>query len=335
MLLLLHVDDLAVAHNSPSLAKEIKTELAGKLRFKDLGRLEFFTGFELRYDQSGGIHLSQAGYARDILQTFGFADCYPHPIPMDTHTHLLKRQPHETECSVGSETYRSAVGSLQYLVNTRPDISFAVGAVARHVAAPSEHHWLAVTTIFRYISGTRSYGLYYPSYSSPTPGPGAALRCYTDADWAGDRNDRRSTSGFACFLGNSLVSFCSKKQLSVALSTMEAEYLAAGLCVQELLWLRQLLSELSVTPRGPTPLAMDNQSAISFTTNPITTTRRSKHIDIKHHMIRLQAERGVIIPYYVPSANNVADIFTKALSKPTFLRLRSALGVVPPKLHSG
>ena len=90
---------------------------------------------------------------------------------------------------------------------------------------------------------------------------------------------------------------------------MEAEYLAAGLCVQELLWLRQLLSELSVTPRGPTPLAMDNQSAISFTTNPITTTR-SKHIDIKHHMIRLQAERGVIIPYYVPSANNVADIFT-------------------------
>jgi hypothetical protein len=250
---------------------------------------------------------------------------------MDAHLALLKRQSGEAECSVGAEHYRSAVGSLQYLCNTRPDIAFSVGVVARHVAAPSEQHWQAVCTIFRYVRGTQSYGIYFSASKSADS---ATLRCYTDADWAGDRNDRRSTSGFACFLGDSLVSFGSKKQLSVAISTCEAEYLAAGTCVQEVLWLRQLLSELHVTPRGPTPLAIDNQSAISFTMNPITTAR-SKHIDIKHHFVREQVERGTLLPHYVSSADNVADLLTKPLAKPIFLRLRTALGVTLPKTPLG
>ena len=324
--LLLHVDDLAMAHNSASLSREVKAALTARLKFKDLGQLQYFTGFELRYDGLGGVHLSQAAYARAVLTTFGMLDAHPHPIPMDAHVSLLNRQPEEPECSVGIDHYRSAVGSLQYLVNTRPDIAFAVGAVARHVASPSEAHWQAVMKIFRYVRGTQTYGIYYPS-SSPTRYP--PLLCYTDADWAGDRNDRRSTSGFACFLGESLVAFGSKKQASVAISTCEAEYLAAGSCVQEILWLRQLLSELHMAPQSPTPLAMDNKSAIAFIANPITSAR-SKHIDIKHHFIREQAEFGALTPHYVKSSDNVADIFTKALAKPAFLQLRDALGVMEP-----
>ena len=249
---------------------------------------------------------------------------HPHPLPMDPHAVLLKRVAGESECDVGIDTYRSAVGSLQYLVNTRPDLAFAVGVVARHVSAPSQVHWDAVRTIFRYVRGTQEYGLYYPARSS------TVLSAMCDADWAGDRDDRRSTSGYACFLGDSLISFASKKQTSVALSTCEAEYVAAGACVQELLWLRQLLLGLRVAQHS-TDLRIDNTSAIAFTHNPITNPK-SKHIDIRHHFIRSSVSDGSIAPRYVPSAENTADLFTKALPKPAFFKHRAAAGVRLPVL---
>ena len=236
---------------------------------------------------------------------------------MSTSTDL---HPDHLRKDVDQKVYRSMIGSLLYLCESRPDIMFSVGMCARYQSAPKDSHYTAVKRIFRYLVHTPSFGLWFPKGSS------FSLTGYSDADYAGDKKDRKSTSGACQFLGRSLVCWSSKKQNCVALSTTEAEYISAASCCAQLLWMRQTLKDFGVT-YDKVPLLCDNQSAIKIAHNPVQHAK-TKHIEIRHHFIREHVERGDIELLYVGTKDQLADIFTKALDVQRFLELRNELNVV-------
>ncbi|XP_057518521.1 secreted RxLR effector protein 161-like [Amaranthus tricolor] len=222
--------------------------------------------------------------------------------------------------SVDQKTYRGMIGSLLYLTASRPDIMFSVCLCARFQANPKESHLTAVKRIFRYLYGTKDFGLWYPSCGN------FSLIGFSDADYAGYKVDRKSTSGSCQFLGNSLISWYSKKQNSVALSTAEAEYIAAGACCSQILWIAQQLRDLGIDFKG-IPIRCDNTSAICITKNPVQHSR-TKHIEVRHHFIRDHVEKGNISLSFISTENQLADIFTKPLSADRFAYIRMELGML-------
>ena len=212
------------------------------------------------------------------------------------------------------------IGSLLYLCASRPDIMYSVGMCARFQAAPKESHHKAVKRIFRYLVHTPNFGLWYPKGSS------FALCGYSDADYAGDKVGRKSTSGGCQFLGRSLVCWSSKKQNSVSLSTAEAEYIAAASCCAQLLWMRQTLKDYGLV-YDKVPLLCDNESAIKIAHNPVQHTK-TKHIEIRHHFIREHVSRGDVDLSFVGTEKQLADIFTKPLDKTRFRELRHELNII-------
>ncbi|WVZ75645.1 hypothetical protein U9M48_023681 [Paspalum notatum var. saurae] len=212
------------------------------------------------------------------------------------------------------------IGSLRYLTATRPDIQFAACLCARYQASPRTSYRQAVKPIFRYLKFTHELGLWYSSGSS------LSLRGFSDADHASCRIDRKSTSGTCQLLGTSLVSWFSRKQVSVSLSTTEAEYIAAASCCSQLLWMKATLSDFGLR-FGKIPLLVDSTSAISVAKNPVLHSR-TKHIDVRFHFLRDHYEKGDIDLVHVASENQLADIFTKPLEFGAFVRLRGELGVL-------
>jgi hypothetical protein len=233
-----------------------------------------------------------------------------------THVKISKD---ENGVSVDQSLYRSMIGSLLYLTASRPDIAFAVAVCARYQAERKVNHINQVKRILKYVNGTSDYGMLY------SHGSGSMLTGYCDADWAGGADDRKSTSGGCFFLGNNLISWFSKKQNCVSLSTAEAEYIAAGSSCSQLVWMKQILSEYNVTQEVMT-LYCDNLSAINISKNPIQHSR-TKHIDIRHHFIRELVEEKIIALEHVPTERQLADIFTKALDANQFECLRGKLGI--------
>ena len=221
---------------------------------------------------------------------------------------------------VDQKLYRSMIGSLLYLCASRLDIMFSVGMCARFQSSPRESHETAVKRILRYLMDTPNFGLWYPQ------GTSFDLVGYSDADWAGCKMDRKSTSGTCQFLGRSLVSWSSKKQNCVASSSTEAEYIAAGSCCAQLLWMRQTLKDYGVTC-DKVPLMCDNESAIKIAHNPVL-HGKTKHIEIWYHFIRDHVEKGDIQISYVNTKNQLADMFTKPLGEARFKELRGELNVV-------
>ena len=211
-------------------------------------------------------------------------------------------------------------------VCTQPDIAYAVNSLARFTSNPTNDHWTALKRLLRYLMGTQKLGILFTKDGSNT--------CigYTDADWAGDLVDRKSTSGYIFLLSGGAISWKSQKQRCVALSTAEAEYVAMSSAAQESVWLRKLIAELTNSPNSedsPTVLYEDNQSAIAMTKNP-QFHGRAKHIDNKHHFIRQQVNQGTIVLQYCPTAEMVADILTKGLGRETFCKLRDMTGMMEP-----
>jgi hypothetical protein len=237
--------------------------------------------------------------------------------PMPTTCHL-EEDPNGK--NVDQKVYRSMIGSLLYLCASRPDIMLSVGVCARFQAAPKESHLVAVKRIFRYLVDTPSFGLWYPK------GSNFVLHGFTDSDWAGDRVERKSTSGACQLLGRSLVCWSSKKQNCISLSSAEAEYIAAASCCAQLLWMRQTLKDYGLEFDN-VPLLCDNESAIKIAHNPVQHTR-TKHIDIRHHFIREHVSHGDIDLSYVGTKDNLADIFTKPLDEARFRELRHELNII-------
>jgi hypothetical protein len=251
-----------------------------------------------------------------MVKKFGLETSKAKRTPFATHMKVAKdEEGKEVDISI----YRSMIGSLLYLTASHPDIAHAVGVCARYQANPKESHLNLVKRILKYIHGTYDQGLLY------TFDTNSSLVGYCDADWAGNVEDRKSTSGGCFFVGNNLVSWFSKKQNSVSLSTAEAEYIAAGSSSTQLLWMKQMLEEYGVNP-GVMTLYCDNLSAISISKNPVQHSR-TKHIDIRHHFIRELVEDGIINLEHVSSEKQLADIFTKGLDVNQFEYLRNSLGL--------
>ena len=218
--------------------------------------------------------------------------------------------------------------TLRYLTCTRPDILHAVGVVSRYIESPTTTHFKAAKRILRYLKGTIDFGLFY-SVSNDYK-----LVGYSDSDWGGDIDNRRSTTGFVFFMGDTAFTWMSKKQPIVTLSTCEAEYVAATSCVCHAIWLRNLLKEIGLTQEEPTKVCVDNKSAIALAKNPVFHDR-SKHIDVRYHYIRECVARKDVQVEYVKSQDQVADILTKPLTSEDFRRLRNLLGVTRSSLRGG
>jgi hypothetical protein len=254
-----------------------------------------------------------------LLSKFGLGNSNPVSNPVDVNSNLEKAT---DNCELfDPKRYQSAVGGLLYLsTKTRPDIAFAVSNVAKFCSKPTNVHWSAVKRILRHLKGTSEFGVLFEKTDSNCLG-------YSDADWAGDRNDRKSTSGYCFLMSNGVVSWRSSKQNCVALSTAEAEYVALAGAAQEAVWLKQLLSDLNHDYDDALTIFEDNQAAMCIAKNP-GDHAKTKHIQIKYHFIRDMVQKNVIELEYCPTGEMLADIFTKALPSAQFVKLRSWLGVV-------
>jgi transposase InsO family protein len=300
--LVVYVDDIVITGDDTDGIQRLKTHLFKNFQTKDLGPLRYFLGIEVA-QSSSGIAINQRKYALDILTETGMLDCRPIDTPMDPNVKLL---PGQGELLKDPRRYRRLVGRLNYLTVTRPDITFAVSIVSQFLNAPCDTHWNAVIRILRYIKNAPGKGLLYEDKGD------AKITCYSDADWAGSPSDRRSTSGYCVLIGGNMISWRSKKQNTVALSSAEAEYRAMAAASKELAWLKNLLSELRFGDLQNTKLICDNQAALHIASNPVF-HERTKHIEIDCHYVRDKVLSGEITTEFVKSEDQLADMFTKSL----------------------
>ncbi|XP_024317012.1 uncharacterized protein LOC106865377 isoform X2 [Brachypodium distachyon] len=234
--LLLYVDDIVLTASSDALLRMVTAQLRSEFSMKDLGPLQFFLGIRVSWSPAG-FFLDQEQYAEDLLERACMTACKPASTPVDTRTKLDA----DSSAPVANVSeYRSIVGALQYLTMTRPDLQYAVQQACFFMHAPREPHLALVKRILRYVRGTSSLGLHLRRSAK------LDLVTYSDADWAGCSDTRRSTSGYTVFLGDALVSWSSKRQPTVSRSSAEAEYRGVANAVAESCWLRQLLGELHV-----------------------------------------------------------------------------------------
>ncbi|XP_050908156.1 secreted RxLR effector protein 161-like [Lathyrus oleraceus] len=219
--------------------------------------------------------------------------------------------------------YWRLVGSLRYLCNTRPDLAFNVGIASRFMEKPKVSHLAAVKRILRYVKGTLGCGILFPTSDT---GRSCNLLGYTDSNWCEDKDDRKSTAGYVFMFGGAPISWCSRKEPVVALSSCEVEYIAASMCACQAVWLVNLLHELDSCTREGVLLLVDNVSAINLAKNPIA-HGRSKHIEMRFHYLRNLVSSGQLRLSYCRSEEQVADLLTKSVTNDVFKRLAVKLGM--------
>ncbi|XP_062114249.1 uncharacterized mitochondrial protein AtMg00810-like [Humulus lupulus] len=272
---LVYVDNFIITGDDEAEIRQTKENLSVRFQMKELGELKHFLGLEVDRTEEG-LFLCQQKYAKELLQMFGMLECKPISTPMEANAKLCA---HEGKDLQDGAMYRQLVGSLIYLTLTRPDISYAVGVASRYMKQPKKPHLEAVRQMLRYVKDTINYGLLYKK------GDEIKIVGYCDADYAGDHDTRRSTTGYVFMLGSGVVSWCSKRQLMVSLSTTEAEYRAAAMVAQESTWLMQLMKDLHQFTDYAVPLHCDNQSAIRLAENPVFHAR-TKHVEVHYHFLR-------------------------------------------------
>jgi hypothetical protein len=314
LILVLYVDDLFLT-GAEKLIASCKRDLASEFEMKDIGLMHFLG---LEWQQPGEIFLGQGKYAVEIPRRFGMMDCKSMTTPMNTN---LKELGASDSDLVYPMMYKQLIGSLMYLVNTRPDICFAFNTLSQFMVEPRQVHWVATKHVLRYLRGTIGFGLRY------VRGDGVRLHGYSDLDWAGSAVDRKSTSGGCVSLGSTMVSWFNRKQTSVALSSTEAEYMAASLASCEAIWLHKLLAGLFGQVLEPTVIYCDNQSCVKLSENSVFHDR-SKHIEIIYHFIRDRVQKGVVKLQYISIDEQIANILTKLPVKGKFFYFRDTLGVV-------
>ena len=309
-----YVDDLIVMSTSLEKLDVVKKALSDSFKMKDMGSLHYCLGVSV-VQNSDGIWLHQKQYILSMLRKFHLMDDKPMSTSADPNVKLMKDDGVSKQLEDKAQ-YQSMVGSLLYAaMATRPDIAHAVGAVSKCCAQPTEAHLTAAKRVLRYLSGTRYLALRYQKSEEPPTG----------YDWAGDHDDRHSTSGNLFIFGGGAICWSSKKQAVVALSTYEAKYIALSAATQEAAWLQKLLLDLRMRSQ-PMVMMEDNQGAIALAKNPIGHSR-TKHIDIRFHFIREAQENGLIQVRYCPTDEMLADLLTKPLPRSSFQRLRKCLGM--------
>jgi hypothetical protein len=316
-LALVYVDDCLIAGSSTEEVSKVIKMLSQVFEVKELGEPSDFLGIQIYRDLTKGtLHIHQSPYILKLLDDYGLTGTTPKSLPSSAFSEGTPMPPKE------AHKYPALVGSLMHLANcTRPDIAHLVGALARHLKAPLTSHWQTALNLLKYLSGTIDLALVY--------GTDKGLTGYVDSDFAGDRESRRSTTGMVFVLNGAAITWQSKLQPTVSLSTTEAEYQAAGVGARDALWLRKLLPELGVPLSGPIQIRGDNEGALCLLKNHMS-TQRSKHIDVVHHFARERVEMGQIVYEYIPSKANIADILTKPLVKEQVVQHVKALGLLSP-----
>ena len=319
------VDDGLIASKSKSKALEIIAYLEQHFEMTS-GPADSFIGLEITRDRAQkNLFLTQSTFIEKLIEKFRMTECNLLDIPADPCSYLSVANcpPEDKYDSRNNTAYRALVGALLYIMGTtRPDIAFAVIAVSRYCQNPGPAHWKAAKRILAYLRGTIHYGLCFSASDSVN-----VLIGYTDSNFAGCPDTRRSTTGTLYLLNEGPISWKSRLQKPVAQSTAEAEYYAAGNASCDNVWLREIVHQLGCSQPGPTPLHCDNHSAIRMVYNP-EFHDRTKHIEIKYHFIRGQAQAKNLEMIPVPSCDQLADIFTKPLAGPAFKLNRSRIGVL-------
>ncbi|XP_071699614.1 uncharacterized mitochondrial protein AtMg00810-like [Rutidosis leptorrhynchoides] len=317
--ILLYVDDIVLVTSNSGLRSHLMLLLGREFSMKNLGPLSSFLGIDVQRTKTG-LFLNQKSYAEEIIDRAGLTHSNSANTLVDTNGKLSSTNgspyPNPT-------LFRSLAGALQYLTFTRPDISYAVQQVCLHMHAPKDSHMLALKRIIRYVKGTISHGLHL------TKSNVNSLVAYTDADWGGCPDTRRSTTGYCVFLGSNLISWSAKRQPTVSRSSAEAEYRGVANVVSESCWLRNLLLELHCPIPKATMVFCDNVSAIYLSGNPVQ-HQRSKHIEMDIHFVREKVARGQARVLHVPTRFQIADIFTKGLPRVLFDDFRDSLSIRPP-----
>jgi hypothetical protein len=320
----LFVDDIVPAyHKSDESEYEAdKKALMNHYTISDLGDMKHILGMRVsRNRQKRVLTLDHEAKIEQLLKQYQMEQCLPVNTPEEPGTEVSSTLEHDNE--IVNVPYRELVGALNYLaVSTRPDISHAVSVLCRYFSCPTQELWTAAKRVLRYLRGSAKLGL---TFNGGISSIGLEMTpCYSDSNWANDKFDRKSTSGWLIKFAGCTVNWSSKRQSTVALSTAEAEYMAMSEAVQEIMWIRQMLSELKLVPTTPTVLYCDNQAAIANAVNG-KFHGRMKHVDIKLHFVREAVQNNIVKMEWIPTKEQEADIFTKGLGGPQFNKLRGMI----------
>ena len=319
-------DDFSIFADSADTAKFLIQKLKERFEISDLGPINWLLGVSITRDlDARTISLGQQAYVEQIVNRFGLSDARVATTPMEVGIDLSFDSPQVSSISLTpaeKTKYREMIGCLMYAaVMTRPDIAFAVSNLSQYLDAPRTTHLHAVTRVFRYLSGTKGLKLVLGGLDTTILG-------YSDSDWASQMH-RHSISGFAFFIGKGVVSWSSKKQPIITLSSTEAEYVALTHASKDIIWIQKLLKDFSsiFTLTLPTTLNCDNQGAIRLSKDS-TFHGRTKHIDVHFHFIRQTVSQAHITLLYCPTDDMIADTFTKPLARFKFEKFRRLLGVL-------
>ena len=321
VILCLYVDDILIFGTNLNVIKEVKDFLSRSFEMKDLGVADVILNIKLLRNDDGGITLLQSHYVEKVLSRFGYSDCNPSPTPYDASVLLRKNQ----RIARDQLRYSQIIGSLMYLASaTRPDIAFAVSKLSRFVSNPGDDHWRALERVMRYLKGTASYGIHYTGYPR-------VLEGYSDSNWISDADEIKATSGYVFTLGGGAVSWKSCKQTILTRSTMEAELAALDTATVEAEWLRELLMDLPVVEKPIPAILMncDNQTVIIKVNSSKENMKSSRHVKRRLKSVRKMRNSGVIALDYIQTSKNLADPFTKGLSRNVIDNASREMGMRP------
>ena len=316
------VDDCFGVSTESKFLDKVKARLAREFELQESDDLNYVLGVEIERDpKTGSIKLTHRKYIRDMLKRFNMESCHTVRMPADPQVHLIAEdESAELDADV---PYRQAVGALLWTsVCVRPEIAYAVNRVAKFVEKPRQSHWTAVKRIFRYLKGTVDKGIQYVGSGSGQPN----LLAYSDTDYAEDKDTRKSTTGYVVMLSGGPVAWRSTQQKGTALSTQVAELYALTDATVQTIWQRNLLASMGYKQSLPTTVMEDNQAAIDVCSNEII-NRRVKCVGVRLGFLRDHLADEVIKLQYVPSEENTADIFIKALPAPAFVKHSNSLVV--------
>ncbi|WZZ64845.1 hypothetical protein YC2023_076215 [Brassica napus] len=319
--LLVYVDDIIITGSDKEGIIATKEFIKSMFEIKDLGEMKYFLGIEICRSKEG-LFMSQRKYTLDLLKGAGAYGGKTARMPMEDGYKVPREgEIEDSKPYQDPKLYRKLVGKLIYLTITRPDICFAVNQVSQHMQVPKEHHWRMVERILMYLNGSPDQGVWMGCNGS------TEVVGYCDADWAGDRADRRSTTGYSTFIGGNLVTWKSKKQKVVSCSSAEAEYRAMLKLTNELVWIKGILKHLEIDQATPMTMHCDNQAAIHIASNSVF-HERTKHIEVDCHKVRQMIILGIILPCYTRSEDQLADVFTKAARQKTMESIHIMLGLI-------
>ncbi len=297
----------------------MKTEIKRLFEVKDMGEIKWFLQLHISRDrEKKTFSISQEQYIESILSRFGMTEASDKETPMVCN--ILYDE--NSRLKPGEKPYREAIGALLYLMlNTRPDLAYSVGYLSRYMDKPTKQHWEIVKRIFRYLKETKTLKLMVNGN-----GNNSTLTGYSDSDWAGDKDDCKSTTGFVFFAFGALVSWKSVKQRSVALSSTEAEYMALTETFKEGIWINNLLNQIGIETK-PFIVYEDNKGALESCKNT-SNHGRMKHINLRYHFNRELVQQGIVKLKQCGTDKMIADILTKPLGASRFKYLRDKLQIV-------